>query len=403
VVQVNDIPMPGPLDGIRIVDVTEVISGPLATMILADQGADVVKVEPPRYGDESRQLANYRAGMAALYLNCNHGKRSIGINLKTKEGLELLYELVAGADVFAQNWRPGAAERLGVSEAHLRRVNPRIVYASITGYGDDGPYADRRGYDPIFQSLTGYVAAQVNPEIPIPDLVRNAVVDKATSYALAQGITAALLARERGAPGQHVRVSMLDAGLSFFWPDGMLRHALVGDDVENFSVPGERYQLMPTSDGQIVLWTSTTAQIHGSLRAVGRDDLADAPRHRGRESLEEANQIERAEAVRDGLAALTTAEAYRRLVEHEVAAAPVLSHPEVLVDPQITYNGAVLEATHPVYGRYRRARPCVRFSVTSAPDAAAAALYGDHTDEILGELGCSEERRRELRAKSVVA
>lgn len=395
--------MPGPLHGVRVIDVTEVISGPLATMILADQGAEVVKVEPPKYGDESRQLANYRAGMAAMYLNCNHGKRSIGIDLKKAEGLELLYELVRGADVFAQNWRPGAAERLGVGELDLRRVNPRIVYASISGYGDDGPYASRRGYDPIFQALTGYVAAQLNPEIPIPDLVRNAVVDKATSYALAQGITAALFARERGAPGQHVRVSMLDAGLAFFWPDGMLRHSLVGDGVENFVVPGERYQLLATSDGQIVLWTSTSAQIQASLRAVGRDDLADSPRHRGRESLEEANQIERARAIREGLAAMSTAEAYRRLVAHEVAAAPVLTHSEVLVDPQITHNGSVIEATHPVYGRYRRARAPVRFSATEPRVTAAAALYGDHTDEILAELGISAERRAELRARAVVA
>jgi crotonobetainyl-CoA:carnitine CoA-transferase CaiB-like acyl-CoA transferase len=395
--------MPGPLQGVRVVDVTEVISGPLATMILADQGADVIKVEPPKYGDESRQLANYRAGMAALYLNCNHGKRSIGIDLKQPDGLALLYDLVRGADVFAQNWRPGAAERLRVGEADLRGVNPRIVYASITGYGDDGPYASRRGYDPIFQALTGWVAAQINPDVPIPDLVRNAVVDKATSYALAQGITAALFARERGAGGQHVRVSMLDAGLAFFWPDGMLRHSLVGDGVENYAVPGERYQVMPTSDGQIVLWASTGAQIHGSLRAVGRGDLADSPRHRGRESLEPENQVERAEAVRDGIAALSTAEAYRRLVEHEVAAAPVLTHKDVLVDPQITHNGAILEATHPVYGRYRRARAPVRFSTTIPGVSLPAARYGDHTDEILTELGVSPGRRAELRTKSVVA
>src|SRR4029453_18236745 len=147
--------MPGPLQGVRIIDVTEVISGPLATMILADQGADVVKVEPPRYGDESRQLAKYRAGMAALYLNCNHGKRSIGIDLKQREGLALLHDLVRGADVFAQNWRPGAAGRLGGGDPDLGGINPRIIYATISGYGDGGPYASRRGYDPIFQALTG--------------------------------------------------------------------------------------------------------------------------------------------------------------------------------------------------------------------------------------------------------
>jgi crotonobetainyl-CoA:carnitine CoA-transferase CaiB-like acyl-CoA transferase len=395
--------MPGPLAGIRIIDVSEVISGPLAVMLLAEQGADVIKVEPPRYGEESRQLSNYRDGMAALYANCNHGKRSIGINLKTKEGLALLYDLVRDADVFVQNWRPGAAERLRVAEDDLRAINPKLVYASITGFGDDGPYADRRGYDPIFQALSGYVGAQLNPELPIPDLVRNAVVDKATSLSLAQAITAALFARERGAPGQHVRISMLDAGLMFFWPDGMLRHTLVGDDVMNYMVPGERYQLSATADGQLVIWAGTADQMRGTLRAVGRDDLADSPSQRGKIMIEEANQLERVNALDEGLAKMTTAEAYRRMVECEVPAAPILTHEQVLVDPQISHNGSVIEAVHPVYGRYRRVRQAARFSRTIADVTPPAALYAEHSDEILEELGCDPERRARLRAQGVVA
>ncbi len=394
--------MAGPLTGFRIIDISEVISGPLTAMILADQGADVIKVEPPGYGEESRQLANYRAGMAALYANCNHGKRSIGIDLKHEEGLDLFYKLAADADVVVQNWRPGAAERLKVGEADLRRVNPKLVYASITGYGDDGPYADRRGYDPIFQSLTGYVAAQVNPEIPVPDLVRNSLVDKATSFALAQGITAALLARERGAGGQHVRIAMLDAGLAFFWPDGMLRHSLVGDDVESYIVPGERYQLMSTKDGQLVLWMGTAEQMRAGLRAVGRDDLADDPRQRGKAMIEEANQLVRAEAMQEGMAKLTTEEAYQRLIELEVPAAPVLTHSQVLEDPQIVHNGSILEANHPVYGKYRRARPAVRFSTTPTESTGAPALYGENSSEILDEMGLSKQAQTALRKSGAV-
>lgn len=394
--------MPGPLSGFRVIDISEVISGPLTAMILADQGADVIKVEPPGYGEESRQLANYRAGMAALYANCNHGKRSIGIDLKNKEGLALFYELAKDTDVVVQNWRPGAAERLKVAEADLRKINPRLVYASITGYGDDGPYADRRGYDPIFQSLTGYVAAQLNPEVPVPDLVRNSLVDKATSFALAQGITAALLARERGAGGQHVRIAMLDAGLAFFWPDGMLRHSLVGDDVQNYVVPGERYQLMSTKDGQLVLWMGTADQMRAGLRAVGRDDIADDPRQRGKSMLEEANELARAEAMREGLARLSTEQAYRRLIEFEVPAAPVLTHAEVLEDPQIVHNGSIVEASHPVYGRYRRARPAVRFSTTATEPTSAPALYGENSTEILDQLGLSAEAQAALRASGAV-
>ena len=330
------------------------------------------------------------------------GGDSIGINLKTESGLELVYDLVRTADVFVQNWRPGAAERLRVAETDLRAVNPRIIYASITGYGDAGPYADRRGYDPIFQSLSGYVAAQLNPEIPIPDLVRNAVVDKATSYSLAQGITAALFARERGAPGQHVRISMLDAGLSFFWPDGMLRHTLIGGGIDHWVVPGERYHLSTTADGHLIIWAGTAEQMRGTLRAVGREDLAESPGQRGKAMLLDENQNARAQAVADGLAKMTSAEAYRRMVEEEVPAAPVLSHSEVLEDPQIRHNESVIEAEHPVYGRYRRVRPSIRFSETEPDVTSPAALYGEHTDEILDELGVSAEARASLRGDSVI-
>jgi crotonobetainyl-CoA:carnitine CoA-transferase CaiB-like acyl-CoA transferase len=395
--------MSGPLDGVRVIEVSEVISAPLGVMVLAEQGADVIKVEPPRHGEESRQLANYRAGMAALYLNCNQGKRSIGLDLKTEEGLSILYDLVREADVFVQNWRPGAAERLRVGENDLRQINPDLIYASVTGFGDDGPYADRRGYDPIFQTLTGYVAAQVNPEIPVPDLVRNALVDKATSYTLAQAITAALFARERGAPGQHVRVAMLDVGLAFFWPDGMLRHSLVGEDVENYVVPGERYQLMPTRDGQIIIWAGTAEQMRGSLRAVGREDLAESPAQRGPAMIQDDNTAIRAEAVARGLASMTTDDAYRAMVDREVPAAPVLALKDVLVDPQITHNGTVIEAEHPVYGRYRRVRPAARFSRTQADPVRAAPLYAADSDEVLEALGLDADRRAALRASGVLA
>ena len=395
--------MAGPLSGVRVVDVSEVISGPLATMILADQGADILKIEPPSYGEESRQLANYRNGMAGLYANCNHGKRSIGINMKSERGLALALEMVREADVFVQNWRPGAAERLGLGEAAVRAINPRIIYASITGYGDDGPYANRRGYDPIFQCLTGYVAAQTNPQIPIPDLVRNAVVDKATSYSLAQAITAALYARERGADGQHVKVAMLDAGLAFFWPDGMLRHTLPGEGIDHYVVPGERYQLMSTADGQLVVWAGTAEQMRASLLVVGEDELAKSPEQRGKAMLREENQVARTEAVNAGFAKLTSEEAYRRCIEHQLPAAPVLSHEDVLLDPQIIHNGCVIEAEHPVYGRYRRAAPSAKFSGTLLEPTSPPSLYGEQSEEILEEMGYSSDERSALREADVVS
>ena len=394
--------MPGPLDGFRILEVSELISAPLGVMMLAEQGAEVIKVEPPRHGDEARQLANYRNGMAGLYLTSNHEKRSIGINLKKPEGKALFDELLKTSDVIVSNWRPGTAERLGLGEADVREINPEIVYAAVVGYGDDGPYADRRGYDPIFQALTGYVSAQLNPEIPIPDLVRHAVIDKATAYTLAQGITAALLARERGAPGQSVRVTMLDAGIAFFWPDGMLRHCMVGDDVANPMVPGERYTLTPTKDGQIVFWASTADQMQGTLRAVGREDLANSRRHQGKALIEPANMEERVTAVAEGLARMETRDAYAALVEEQVPVAPILSQTEVLEDPQIVHNGTIVEATHPIYGRYRRVRPAARFSETKFEMTKPAPMYSEDADAILEELGHDAEARKTLRAQGVI-
>lgn len=390
--------MSGPLAGIKVIDVSEVISGPLAAMILADQGADVIKVEPPSYGEESRMLVNYRQGMAAMYANCNHGKRSIGLNLKDPEGLAVLHDLVRDADVFVTNWRPGAAERLRVDEASLREVNPQIIYASITGYGPDGPYASRRGYDPIFQALTGFVAAQVNPEAPSPspDLVRNAIVDKATSYSLAQGVTAALFSRERGGPPQHVQVAMIDAGLAFFWPDGMMGHSLIGDQ-QNTVIPGERYQLSNTADGQLTMFTATSDQMRAALRAVGQANLADDPSQRGRKMLEDENVAARAVAMREGLATMTTADAYDALIAAEIPVAPVLSHSQIFEDPQVVHNGAVLEGDHDAYGRFRRAHPSARFSETPFDESAPPALYGEHTDEILTQHGYDTERIVALR------
>jgi crotonobetainyl-CoA:carnitine CoA-transferase CaiB-like acyl-CoA transferase len=196
---------------------------------------------------------------------------------------------------------------------------------------------------------------------------------------------------------------MLDAGLSFFWPDGMLRHTLIGGGIDHYVVPGERYQLSSCANGHLIIWAGTAEQMRGSLRAVGREDLADSPTQRGKPMLLEENQLERTQAVRDGLEKLTTTEAYRRMIEFEVPAAPVLSHSEVLEDPQIQRNGTVSEATHPVYGRYRRVKQAVRFSKTVPAETPAAALYAEHTEEILDEFGIDEPTRRRLRNAEVIA
>ena len=222
--------MPGPLSGYRIVDLTSNVSGPLATMILADQGADVIKVEAPEGGDSTRAGGNRRAGFTASFLNNNRNKRSIVLDLKKPVAVEALLRLAAGADVFAQNFRPGVAERLGVGEEAVRAVSPKIVYVSISGFGEKGPYADKPAYDPVIQGFSGLATVQAGSDEARPRLLRTILPDKLTAITASQAITAALLARERTGEGQHVRLSMLEAVLAFMWASDMSDQTFAGDE-----------------------------------------------------------------------------------------------------------------------------------------------------------------------------
>jgi len=395
--------MAGPLAGIRIVDVSAILSGPLATMLLADQGADVIKIEAPGIGDFMRFGPFRRGNLSAFFVNANRGKRSLVLDLAKPRARELAKELVRRADVFVQNWRPGAAERLGLGPDDLRALNPGLVYVSISGYGDSGPYRDRRVYDPIIQGLTGHVAVQKNPEFPVPDLVRNVVADKASAYTVAQAITAALFARERGAGGQHLRIPMLDASLAFFWPDGMMAHTFLGEGVQKGPTLYELYRLQPTADGHLIYFAANDAEMHGLYRALGHPEWCADARFATIEGRRQPGNFETLGAHLDAaFRTWKTSELLPRLVAEQVAAGAVLSLEEVLEDPQLVHNGAVVEREHPAAGRMREPRPPVRFEKTPAEPGRPAPLLGEHGDEILEELGVDAEERLALRAEGVV-
>jgi crotonobetainyl-CoA:carnitine CoA-transferase CaiB-like acyl-CoA transferase len=376
--------MPGPLSGIRIVDVSAILAGPLATMMLADQGADVIKVEPPGIGDMLRLSPFRRRGMGAFFANGNRGKRSVVLDLRKPRGREILLEMVARADVFVQNFRPGAVERLGIAEAALRKVRPELIYVSISGFGDSGPYRSRRVYDPILQGLTGHVAIQKNPDVPIPDLIRHVVVDKASAYTAAQAITAALFARERGAGGQHVRLAMIDAALAFLWPDGMMAHTMVGDGVDPGPTLYELYRLTETADGHLIYFAVSDSEMHGVFRALGRPELCEDPRFTLWERGKHAALL--GEILADGFRKWPTSEILARLIAEDVPAGPVNSLEAVFDDPQLRHNQAIIELEHPTVGRIRQAAPAARFDKTPAQAGSAPPLLGEHTDEVLGEL-----------------
>src|SRR5579885_3540953 len=270
-IPVERVSMTGPLHGYRIVDLTSNVSGPLATMILGDQGADVIKVEAPD-GDSTRSGANRRGGFAASFLNNNRNKRSVVLNLKQPAALAALKRLAATADVFAQNYRPGVAERLGIGEDAIRAVAPNIVYVSISGFGEKGPYAQAPAYDPVIQGFSGLATIQAGSDEVRPRLVRTILPDKLTAITASQAITAALLARERSGEPQHVRLSMLEAVVAFLWPSDMSGQTFVGDEPARQEAASTIDLIYETADGYITAAVVTDRQWLGLTKALDKPE-----------------------------------------------------------------------------------------------------------------------------------
>jgi crotonobetainyl-CoA:carnitine CoA-transferase CaiB-like acyl-CoA transferase len=385
-----------PLRGFRVVDLTTNMSGPLATMVLADQGADVVKVEPLS-GDVIRSVGTGVAGMSAYFANVNRAKRSIAVDLSRPEGRDLVLRLCTTADVFAQNFRPGVVERLGLGCDDVRKVNATVVYASISGFGDSGPLAAAPAYDHVVQALSGFAALQ-SEGVTEAAMVRHGVIDKATAYSTAQAITAALLARTRTGEGARLDISMLDVALAFLWPDGMMNHTCIEPD-EVLPPVHRSFKLTPTADGHVSLVTLTAAQWQNLVDALAdpeeAGDLSDtAARMSGGAAI--------MRAVRAKVATMTTADVVRRLQAADVPCAPVLQLDELWQHEQIAAVGAIRELDHSVLGPIRQPRPAPRFDGQDQPTADWAPTQGQHTDEVLGEAGFAPEEIHTLRAEKVI-
>ncbi len=393
----------GPLTGIRIIDLSAVISGPFATAMLADQGADVIAIERADAPDIVRASGPLLdgSGMSAMYAAMNRNKRNIVIDLKQPAGRELLLELVRDADVVVQNFRPGALERLGVGWSVLSQLNPNLIMCSVSGFGSDGPYSHRPAFDPIVQSVAGYPSVQIDDE-GRPNLVATAVCDKITSLQVAQSVLAALLARANGAGGQHIEVAMVDVAVHFLWPEAMwndtyLDHTI---DMPNLS---DIYKLYRTSDGWAMVYSvATEGHWQRMCTALGRPDLATDPRFadlqgRVRYGAEVNDEIQAVTAT------MTTDEVVQMMDAADVPVAPVNTRQAMIDDPHIRHRELLVESQHPVVGTIRQVRPPARYSVTPSGLRRHAPSFGEHTDEILGEiLGRSPEDIAALRAQQVV-
>jgi crotonobetainyl-CoA:carnitine CoA-transferase CaiB-like acyl-CoA transferase len=373
----------GPLAGIKIIEIGQMIAVPAATYLLATQGAEVLKVEDTEHGDELRHYGSQKGGLSAWFINANTGKRSLGVDLRAAEGKTILWQLLETADAMIQGFRPGALERLGFGHTAVLKRFPSLVYCSSSGFGSAGPYANLPVYDPIIQALSGWAGAQQTGAGP--SVVRGMVADKTAALTSAQALTAALLQRERTGVGTHLELSMLEANISFNWPDVMMDASLLDADADHRPNVLAAYRLFQCRDGWVTVTTGTDSQWQGFCEALDRNALAADPRF-NTASGRGANVGAWYEAMEEAVGAFRQDDVLRLLHAADVPVAPVLDPGDIASDAQVKAAQLIREVQHPTAGRLLQPRPSGEVFGASL-QLGAAPRHGEHTTEILTELG----------------
>lgn len=395
--------MPGPMSGIKIVDFSIAVTGPMAVCILADQGADVVKIEQPGLGDIGRYVGVSVAGIGAMFQMSNRGKRSIALNMHDAEGLKIAKKLVSEADVVVQNFRPGVMEKMGLGYEAAKALNPDVVYVSISGFGPEGPYASKKAYDPVVQCYGGLAASQADIDTDTPQLLGQTAADKVTSLYAAQAITAALFARERGAGGQHVELSMLDAVVSFVWVDAAGNEVLMDSDGSLPSSFSRAQKLFFYKDGAGIAAPVSDEDWGGICRAMGVEGWDDPRVATIAERWQHPDLVtEIMGRVWDNARTMTRAEATKRLEDENTPCGVVLTTDELHEDPHVQHIGLLRDSQHPVAGRMRQPRHPIRFHETPGELGPPSPTLGQHTDEVLSDIGLAAEAAS-LRERGIVA
>jgi crotonobetainyl-CoA:carnitine CoA-transferase CaiB-like acyl-CoA transferase len=395
--------MPGPLSGVRVLDLTGVVSGPYATMFMADQGADVLKIEPIS-GDitrRSREQIDKNGEFSALFISSNRGKRSLSIDVKSESGHEIMAKLVAQADVLVQNFRPGTMERLDLGHVKLRKQHPRLIYVSISGVGDSGPYAKKRVYDPIVQALSGFADLQSQPLTNRPQMIRTIICDKTTAVFTAQAVAAALYAREKTGQGDHIQVAMLDTMIAYLWPEGMMQYTVVGAEATTRNPTDQPDLVFKTQDGYITCGTISDSEWQGFCAATGDSELAKDERF-ATPSGRFMNAAARINKMQEYISQRTTVEWLARLDAADVPCAPILRRGEVIQSEQVIARGLIQELEQPTVGRVRQPKPAAIFEISKAAIGGPAPRVGEHTRVVLRELGYSDSVIDTLIANKVV-
>lgn len=390
-----------PLEGITVIEFSTMITASFAAMMMAEQGARVIKVEPLESGDPMRYMGAENAGISSLFANCNRGKQSIRVNVKSDEGQSLIREMISEVDVLIHNFRPGVMDRLNLGSDALRTINPKLIYTAISGFGTKGGLAHAPAYDPIIQAYAGLTATQGDGDQPA--FFRTLISDKITSYTACQAVMSALFHRERTGEGQHIDVSMLDSSLFFVFPDGFQNHTLLDDDLVSQPLTIDLvFRLMPTKDGGIVSAPGTPDMLMRSLTAVGVQHLLEDERFNSNEKRA-ANFEEFFSLLSEAYLQYTSDEVIQRLEEADIPCARCFSRDEVLAHDQLAANDTIGTIDHPLMGKMRVVKFPARFAGERLAPSRPSPGHGENTREVLDAFAIGEQRIQSMMGAGVIS
>ena len=392
----------GPLSGIKVVDLTAMVSGPAATMYLGDQGADVIKIEPLE-GELMRKVGTNNKGMTNSFLCCNRSKRSLTLNLKDDKGVDILKNLVKEADVFVQNFRPGVADRMGLGEKELRKITPQLIYVSISGFGENGPYSGQRVYDPIIQALSGLADIQRDKETKIPKMVRTIIPDKTTALTAAQAISSALFYKERHGKGQHIKLAMIDVMIAYLWPEGSSALSFVGKEGDPTAGQLGLDLVYKTKDKKyITAGAVTDKEWLGICNAMDRKDLlVDERFNTARQRI--LHKTERRSAIAEEILKHNAESILEKFHKNDVPSAPILTRTELIENKQVITNKMIEIHESKYFGKIRAPRPAAIYSVSPTNGRMLAPLLGENSYEILEEIGMNDKEIKKLIKQKVIS
>ena len=388
--------MSGPFKGVRVLELTSTVSGPFAGMMLADQGAEVIKIEPPGIGDLARFMGTIKEGMGAMFSVLNRNKKCICLDFKNEEDLEVLKKLVSTADVLIENYRPGIVKKLGIDYETLAKINPDLIYCSISGYGQSGPYKEKKVYDPLIQGTVGIPNAQNSK---FPELLRTIIYDKVTGMTSAQAISAALYQKAKGEGGQYLPISMMESALYYNWPDLMMNYTFDEGGV-NVGELADLFEVYETTDGGIVIIIIANDEIFTNFCV-----LFDLPFHLDENYNNVISRILNKDVLTKEINKITKQFSSKEL-EAKMDSAGISSSicnelNEVRNDPQVIEQGSIVTINHPELGIMRMPKPAANLKGQGPFPRSLAPILGFDNRELLSSIDIDNDtiQRMEDREK----